>query len=383
MTNERLIQLVRESDLLLKGIARNREQLIPGMSYILLDENILNQGDYDFWYLDPGRGCTNRASEAARYSSDYAGDMMSAATIAFMVTYPPTVGAPLTTTEVGAAVGGLYLAQNEAGYYYRDDEVGFSSLLRDNARVLGGHVAYGVGNREESREDGERVLFERLPDWCVPLPGAKEWNPIHPAAPSPEKQPIDEEYVRRKTNPTLVRMIERSPVHPTTRAMVLAKMLKPLPVEVMTTEGIFGWMKENWSAAAECSTTSSPPATVAQRAQNGVRVQVDYSEMEYGSCDYSVRNTGSGELLITDDQILDALDTADDMDELISELDSRITESASEGIRLSEGDYDYSDHESSETLDREADYNRGTLGRLLLDRLRLISPETLEDWGEE
>ena len=175
-----------------------------------------------------------------------------------------------------------------------------------------------------------------------------------------------------------IELIEMAPRNPHVRALIL-KLTGKLPPPVCAT---FAQLKD-W-VEVNCEKRARPSASGQARhsREGGIVINVDFSETECGRASYSVRRYGTESFRVGAVELLEmvrtAIDEGDGLDEVVDAIASKIDDDAWHQCDPSmddSGDYDYSDHESSETDDSETSFNRGDLRNTVLAFMRDRHPE--------
>lgn len=173
-------------------------------------------------------------------------------------------------------------------------------------------------------------------------------------------------------------LVQLVPRNPQVRALILKLTGKLPPPECETFEQLKEWVELN----CEKRLKPSPTPTSRHNQQGGIVINVDFSETECGRASYSVRRYGTESFRVGAVELLEivrtALDEGDGLDEIVEAIASKIDDDAWSQCDPSmddSGDYDYSDHESSETDDSETSFNRGDLRNTVLAFMRDRHPE--------
>jgi hypothetical protein len=171
----------------------------------------------------------------------------------------------------------------------------------------------------------------------------------------------------------LIELVRTAPVNEVVRTQVHAQVLLPIPAEHVTFEAIKQWVE----------TTIDPKVAVPQRlgglsipqvhqaaANPGeLTMLVEYSEVEYGSCHYSVSRYGSNDYTLNAEEMAELVAEADgSLDRLHGMVREALANACMEDrpdTEVSEDGYDYNDHESDNTEDESASVNP----RALRDRI--------------
>ena len=173
-------------------------------------------------------------------------------------------------------------------------------------------------------------------------------------------------------------LVQLVPRNPQVRALILKLTGKLPPPECETFEQLKEWVELN----CEKRLKQSPTPTSRHNPEGGIVINVDFSETECGRASYSVRRYGTESFRVGAVELLEmvrtAIDEGDGLDEVVEAIASKIDDDAWSQCDPSmddSGDYDYSDHESSETDDSETSFNRGDLRNTVLAFMRDRHPE--------
>lgn len=173
-------------------------------------------------------------------------------------------------------------------------------------------------------------------------------------------------------------LVQLVPRNPQLRALILKLTGRMPPLECETFEQLTDWVELN----CEKRLKQSPTSTTRHNREGGIVVNVDFSETECGRADYSVRRYGTESFRVGAVELLEivqtAIDDGDGMDEVVEAIATKIDDDAWHQCdpRMDDsGDYDYSDHESTETDDSETSFSRGDVRNTVLAFLRERHPE--------
>jgi hypothetical protein len=175
-----------------------------------------------------------------------------------------------------------------------------------------------------------------------------------------------------------IELVQLVPRNPQVRALILKLTGLLPPLECETFEQLKDWVELN------CEKRLKQPPTRAARhnQEGGIVINVDFSETECGRASYSVRRYGTESFRVGATELLEIVQTVIDdgegMDEVVEAIATRIDNDAWSQCdpRMDDsGDYDYSDHESSETDDSETSFSRNDIRNALLTYLRERHPE--------
>jgi hypothetical protein len=179
--------------------------------------------------------------------------------------------------------------------------------------------------------------------------------------------------------PQVQALLERVPRNPQVRALVLKLTGQLPPAECETFAQVKEWL-ELHCEPRKAATTARPARSA--RGEEGIRVSVSFSDTEYGRADYSVPRHAREEFHLGAEALMefvhDALRNGDGLDEIVAAAADKIDEDAWEWCDPSledDGDYDYSNHDVSDSDGRETSFDRGDLRRAILAFVRERHPE--------
>jgi hypothetical protein len=177
---------------------------------------------------------------------------------------------------------------------------------------------------------------------------------------------------------SFIELLQVAPANPVVRALVL-KLTGKLPAEeCLTFEQIKDWVEHNCfrRRRAAYQTEESAP---------GIAIAVDFSEKEHGRASYSVTRSsrerfeiGAAELL---DLLREAIQSGGGLDEVVEMISTRINDdgwSECDPSLDEYGDYDYEDHESSDSNNCETDFATVEIREAVLAFMRQRHPEMME-----
>jgi hypothetical protein len=173
----------------------------------------------------------------------------------------------------------------------------------------------------------------------------------------------------------LLRLVPRNPY---VRALILKLAGKMPGPECETFEQIKEWVE----TTCRKKTRPMPSRTIRRAVDDGISINVEFSETEYGRACYSVRRSGSAEFCIGAEDLIEMVQTAIDEGEGIDEVVNRVAEKIDEDAwnrcepNMDDyGDYDYSDQESNDFGDSETEYSRNEIRNSVLAFVRERHPE--------
>ena len=173
-------------------------------------------------------------------------------------------------------------------------------------------------------------------------------------------------------------LIALAPRNPHVRALILKLTGKLPPPECATFAQLKEWVELN------CENRPRPLPSAAGRhsREGGIVINVDFSETEYGRADYSVRRRGREEFRIGAEDLMamvrTAIDDGDGLDEVVEAVSAKIEEDAwgeCDPSMDDSGDYDYSEHDVSDTGDSATECNKTEIRTAVLAFVRERHPE--------
>lgn len=173
----------------------------------------------------------------------------------------------------------------------------------------------------------------------------------------------------------LLRLVPRNPY---VRALILKLAGKMPNPECETFEQIKEWVE----TTCKKKVRPLPDRVIRRAADDGISINVEFSETEYGRACYSVRRSGSAEFCIGAEDLIEMVQTAIDEGEGIDEVVNRVAEKIDEDAwnrcepNMDDyGDYDYSDQEGDDYGDSETEFSRNEIRNSVLAFVRERHPE--------
>lgn len=161
-----------------------------------------------------------------------------------------------------------------------------------------------------------------------------------------------------------IELLKLVPRNPQVRALILKLTGQLPPAALETFEALRDWMETH------CEKRLRPTTHRQSRAQGagGIAINVEFSETEYGRADYSVPRWGAAEFRVEAEDLLDiaqeVIEAGGSLDEVVDSIAGKIDDDAwtqCEPDMDGYGDYNYSDHESSDSADAETTYSRNDI----------------------
>jgi hypothetical protein len=148
---------------------------------------------------------------------------------------------------------------------------------------------------------------------------------------------------------SFIDLIEMAPANPYVRALILNQTGRMPPSDYLTFAQIKDWVETT------CEKKRVPPSR-SRNGGEGISIEVDFSETEYGKARYIVTRSGSEQFKLDADDLLEIVETAiedgNGIEKIVKVIDDKIREDGWEQCEPSMdnyGDYDYDDHESNDS----------------------------------
>ena len=181
---------------------------------------------------------------------------------------------------------------------------------------------------------------------------------------------------------SFIELIRLVPKNPFVRALIL-KLIGQLPSpELETFDQLKDWIERN------CTQRVRPMPNQNRRrsADGGISISVEFSETENGRADYSVSRSGNDEFRIGADDLIEivqeVIEAGGGMDEVVDFIAGKIDDDAwneCDPEMDSYGDYNYSEHESSDSSDSETNYSRNDIRSAVRTFLQEQRPELMAE----
>lgn len=177
-----------------------------------------------------------------------------------------------------------------------------------------------------------------------------------------------------------IELIALAPKNPVVRGLILAQTRKLPGPECETFEQIKVWVETN------CERKSRPHDETRAPCRDGIVIKVEFSETEHGRANYSVPRYGTDEFVLDEEELINfvqaAIDDGDGVDVVVDKIAEEINDNAWNRCDPSlddSGDYNYDDHESSDSTDGNIEFSRSHVRERLLTFLRERHPNLLEE----
>ena len=198
---------------------------------------------------------------------------------------------------------------------------------------------------------------------------------VEPVVVTKRKCGIDEVFAG-----PFIELIALAPKNPVVRGLILAQTKKLPAPGCETFEQIKEWVETT------CDKKVRPPNSTRTSARDGITIKVEFSETENGRADYAVTRSGSDEFALDADELLelvqDVINAGEGLDEVVEKIAEEIEDNAwnrCEPDLDNYGDYDYDDHNSSDSSDSTTEFSRNQIRDRLLVFLRERHPDLLEE----
>jgi len=195
-----------------------------------------------------------------------------------------------------------------------------------------------------------------------------------PEVPAAIKCKIDEVFAS-----PFIELIGLAPRNPVVRGLILAQTGRMPGPE----RGTFAEIKE-W-VETTCDKKLRPPDATHSLAGDGFAIKVEFSDREYGRARYSVGRSATEDFTLDADELLEMVQTAIDdglgIETVIDKIAELIDEVAWDRCDPSLdtcGEYDYDDHDSTDSDNSAVEFSRTQVRDRLLVFLRTRHPQLLE-----
>lgn len=169
-----------------------------------------------------------------------------------------------------------------------------------------------------------------------------------------------------------IELIQLAPKNPSVRALILKLTRKMPPSECETFEQIKEWVER---------TCETRPLS-ARAGEVAVSVRIEFSDIQYGKADYSVRRYGADNFEIKAAELTEITERivarGEGIDGIVQAIAMRIDDDAwshCDPEMDCSDDYDYSEHESCDHGDSALDYSTRQIKDSVLAFLRARYPE--------
>jgi hypothetical protein len=173
-------------------------------------------------------------------------------------------------------------------------------------------------------------------------------------------------------------LLQLVPRNPLVRALIL-KLTGKLPgPEHETFEQLKDWVE----ATCDQRVRPTPLHRGRTNLEDGIAITVEFSETEYGRADYSVPRSGSEAFRVSAEDLMEmiqsAIDAGEGIDEVVDLIAGKIDDDAWSQCDPSldnYGDYDYSEHDATDSGNCETSYSRNQIRDRVLAFVRQRHPE--------
>lgn len=176
--------------------------------------------------------------------------------------------------------------------------------------------------------------------------------------------------------PQLLAMITSNPESPQFRAMLLQRLLVPVPDECRTIKQVTDWIEFNIDPLSIRTSPQINHSTIrapAQREGNSLALRITTSEEEYGTCHYSCTSYGRARFSLDADEIADAAEGCETVEQFKVKLRELIDENVWENVESTDCDgYDHDDYESTSHDNGSWEMEGGTLDGVVNQALEII-----------
>ena len=195
----------------------------------------------------------------------------------------------------------------------------------------------------------------------------------NPVLPAERKCKIEEVF-----EPGFIELMQLVPLNSFVRALILKLTGKMPDAKCDSFEQLKDWTELNCEKRARSTAGRSGQRVLS----GGIRINVEFSETEYGRASYSVARSGSDEFQINAGDLMeivrDAIEAGEGIGEIVEVIAGRINDDAWNQCDPSMddyGDYNYDEHDSTGSEDSGTTYSRDEIRNAVLAFIRERHPE--------
>jgi hypothetical protein len=177
-------------------------------------------------------------------------------------------------------------------------------------------------------------------------------------------------------DPSFIQLLRLAPRNPIVRALILKQTGKMPSPELETFAEIKEWVETN------CDRNSLPAHSRPMAAADGISINVEFSEIEYGRASYSVSRAGRDSFQVEADELLEiiqrAIEAGEALEHVVEVISDKVEEDAwnqCEPDLDDYGDYDYTDHDSNDSDESKTTCSKTEIRDAVLAFLRARHPE--------
>jgi hypothetical protein len=203
-------------------------------------------------------------------------------------------------------------------------------------------------------------------------------TPPDPNAPPPPKPRVPIDKCLRKT---VIELLRVAPLNEIARGHAMNDLHQAIPAECQSFEQIQEWVETN------CQPANPPKPSGSTRGgrnrNTAFEIEVQESEREYGRCDYSCDRSGSGNVPLSVDGFMEAVEEAiangEGITLLQEKIEQQLKDDAPDYISMDCDNYEYEQYESGDSDHYELTWTSATLERKIRDWLANNHPDKLEE----
>lgn len=179
----------------------------------------------------------------------------------------------------------------------------------------------------------------------------------------------------------LVGLLRLVPRNPLVRALILKLTGKMPGAECASFEQLKEWVELN------CERKQRPsPSRNGRNLDDGIAIDVEFAETEYGRADYTVRRFGSAQFHVGAEDVLEivreAIEGGGGLEEIVEMIAGKIDEDAwnqCDPDMDEYGEYNYDEHDANDTGNSEAEFSRNEVRNAVLAFVRERHPELADE----
>lgn len=177
---------------------------------------------------------------------------------------------------------------------------------------------------------------------------------------------------------SVIELLKTAPHNDTVRAVILAHLKQPIPVDKLTYESIREWIEATIPAPVR-HRWNPVPAAPGQPETPGnmiLRFDIKGDDEERGRASYTVVRRGRGYRDLNTVDFMRMVSDSDNITELMNQLDEWISDDWESYVEFTDyGEYQYDDHEGNDWVDAEWDYAITDVREFVKSQVLRLSPE--------
>jgi hypothetical protein len=200
-------------------------------------------------------------------------------------------------------------------------------------------------------------------------------------------RPIRKCRIESLLDANLIASLKLIPNHPTYRGLVMAKVGKMPPADALTYDQLKDWIEFNFDKKVTAAQQQMPPPPAARALRHEVAftIQLNFTDTEYGTCNYRVPRSGSGVYEIEASDVNTWVEDGMGVDAIMAEIEQLVDGGAWDvQVDMDEdGEYEYHNHESGDDSPTDGQWEYGESSNIRLQDLINYLRSTLTQEQQE